>query len=180
MLCDRCHSRNATVHLNEIMGGADREIHLCEKCSRDVGLNRGGEDLSLSIPDMLTFLDVKEVSPEEVSVCRCCGMTYLDFQKTGRLGCSDCYVYFSKSNVIAGNMPDSPYGGKIPENYRIASEGAGEIVADEFSAGYGDSQCVEDSLQFELERAIDDERYEEAALLRDRIQECKRKEGSRG
>ena len=34
MLCDRCHGREAVVHVTQIINGHRTELHLCEECAR--------------------------------------------------------------------------------------------------------------------------------------------------
>ncbi len=182
MLCERCNSNDATMHMSEIIGGFDREIHLCERCSREVGLNRGRSPFSLSIPELLDFLKIREFTAEkEIHLCPCCGMKFSDFQRIGKFGCSECYTSFTTAKSFLDRvMLGVPYEGKVPRNYRSLGRGMGEILSEEFLPEEPSREYMGDSLESRLEKAIDEERYEEAALLRDRICEIKKREGSRG
>ncbi len=38
MLCERCHQREATIHLSQTHDGETVEQHLCEVCAKEIGL----------------------------------------------------------------------------------------------------------------------------------------------
>ena len=44
MLCDRCHGREATVHMTQIINGQQTECHLCPACAAEMGVMEGAED----------------------------------------------------------------------------------------------------------------------------------------
>ena len=95
MICEKCRKINATIHLSQVREGKMTVIHLCEKCSLNFGIDTGVNVYSLSGTDMLSFLNVNEIDdPINVKSCLNCGTSFFDFKKTGRFGCSECYVIF--------------------------------------------------------------------------------------
>ena len=38
MLCENCKQREATVRYSENINGVRKEMHLCEECSRELGI----------------------------------------------------------------------------------------------------------------------------------------------
>jgi len=38
MVCDNCRERDAVVHLTQVVEGAVTQVHLCEKCAADKGV----------------------------------------------------------------------------------------------------------------------------------------------
>ena len=74
MFCERCKNNEATIHLSEVVKNMKSEVHLCEQCAREVGLNTKISNFSLTLPEMLTFLNIDE-SPDFRSAGRChsCG-----------------------------------------------------------------------------------------------------------
>lgn len=44
MLCDRCHGREATVHMTQIINGQRTECHLCPACAAEMQVMKGAED----------------------------------------------------------------------------------------------------------------------------------------
>ena len=81
MICERCKKRDSTVHLTEIIKSVRSEVHLCEQCARDIGFNAKLSNYSLSIPDMLSFLD-DDMAENDTGVCPCCGSTAAGFGMT--------------------------------------------------------------------------------------------------
>lgn len=157
MLCDICGKRAATVHLTEIIDGNIQELHLCEDCA----LKKSQEmQKSFSLGDMLASL-VETVSSEEESlICPRCGLTYSEFRKTGRLGCSNCYSAFKRqlTQLIKTVQGSNLHTGKVPV-------GVPSLKID-FQ--------IED-LKRKLKRAVELEEFEEAAKLRDKIHELEKK-----
>lgn len=176
MLCERCKNIEATIHLTEIIKDVKSEVHLCESCAREIGLNSKLSNFSLSIPEMLSFLDVSEIDESSAgSVCKSCGLSFMDYSRENKLGCPDCYVYLKDSmkSVIAGYHGATRHAGKQP-----AMTGA---VAAETCARTVRTVTMKksiDELKAQLNHAVYEERYEDAAQLRDRIHEMEREKGS--
>lgn len=169
MYCERCRNSEATIHLTEIIKDVKSELHLCEKCARDIGLNAKLSNFSLSIPEMLSFLDVNEIEGcPEGSVCATCGVTFLDYSREGRLGCPDCYEYLGESlhSVIAAYHGATRHSGKHP----LGSEDHGACVRPSRSSVRPARMKAEEYRDL-LEQAVREERYEEAAVLRDALRE---------
>ena len=107
-----------------------------------------------------SLFDMVENSNSNVDRCPKCGITFSDFKSTGLLGCSYCYEHFSKSLIptikrVQGGLLHT---GKIPKN---ASQ---EVV----------SRRKVDELKLRLKELIQEENFEEAAKVRDEIQELKK------
>ena len=170
MLCERCKKNEATIHLSEVIKDMKSEIHLCEACANEVGLNAKISNFSLSISEMLTFLNVDEITDyNDGKYCTNCGSSFIDYKRDGKLGCPNCYNNMSEfiTPVITSHHGEKKHTGKSPlynetpyynnddlRNYKVNDETA-------------------DYLQAQLASAVDDERYEEAAILRDRIKNIK-------
>lgn len=168
MYCERCKSSEATIHLSEVIKDMKSEVHLCESCAREVGLNTKISNFSLSLPEMLTFLNVDEVTDyKDGKHCPTCGSDFLDYKRDGKLGCPECYNYLSEYlvPVLAGFHGDKRYIGKFP----VFNEDAG---FQEKAFKEDNSKAVNaDDLQSQLDSAVNEERYEDAAVLRDRIRD---------
>src|SRR3989338_1259671 len=87
--------------------------------------------------------------------CRNCGMTYEDFRKFGRLGCSECYEAFKGqlSTLLKKVHGSNQHLGKTP--VRIPQVEKKRI------------ECLQE-LKNQLMEAIQMEDFEKAADLRDR------------
>ena len=176
MLCERCKNIEATIHLTEIIKDVKSEVHLCESCAREIGLNSKLSTFSLSIPEMLSFLDVSEVDEFSAgSVCTSCGLSFMDYSRDNKLGCPDCYEHLHDSlkSVIAGYHGATRHVGKQP-----SAPGSLTVAAYEHPVRTVTTKKSIDELRTQLNRAVYEERYEEAAQLRDRINEMEREKGS--
>ena len=163
MLCDACKKNEAVVHYAEVVNGEIKKLNICEQCAKEKGF---GVEVSFSMGDMLGGL-IKDSSMEidkTVKVensCRTCGMTYEEFRKTGRLGCDKCYEIFEKKliSILDTIHKHTRHKGKIPKDYR-----------DKFN-----SIMKIKELNKMLKEAVDNEEFEEAAVLRDKIRHLTRK-----
>lgn len=156
MLCNVCHKNEATVHLTEIIDNQITELHLCEECARQKGAQMeqhfGLADLLAGLADLGQQFEV--VGKTELK-CSNCGLSYEDFRRIGRLGCSECYHVFKDSlGVLLKRIH-----GSIQHLGHVPLKKAEDVK----------KQSEVDVLKSKLERAIKMEEFEEAARLRDKI-----------
>ncbi len=178
MYCERCKKLEATIHLTEIIKDVKSELHLCENCARDIGLNSKLSNFSLSIPEMLSFLDINEMEDyPDGAACASCGVTFMDYSREGRLGCPDCYDSLGHSlvSVIAGYHGATMHTGKHPDNRDTTSPGAATGTTRAISL-----KKTSEEYRRMLEGAVIEERYEEAAVLRDRIRDLESRDKRKG
>ena len=157
MKCKFCQNP-ATVHLTDIVNKKKRELHLCEACAKEHNLIPEAPE-ELDIPALLQFLmsqskDEKDKSDPNSAVCPHCGIKYAQFRAQGRLGCPADYEVFRAAlePLLERIHRHAKHVGKTPARFRVQRREA-DIV----------------ELQKQLAEAVRDERYEEAAQLRDRI-----------
>lgn len=155
MLCCVCKEKPATVHLTEIKGDKVQKVDLCEACAKSKGVN----DSSFALADLLLGLGASqeiEQSTGGVEVkCPQCGFTQADFKKSGRLGCAECYKTFVEGleGLLKTMHKGTRHIGKVPEALRRSRDTADQLKA----------------LQKKLAKAIEEEDFEQAAVLRDEI-----------
>lgn len=162
MLCDICGKKEATVHLTEIVNDQISKLNLCEDCAREKGAEMeehfGLSELLAGLTDMGT-----SVEPETAISIKCpnCGLTYQNFRKLGRLGCSECYEAFKKelSPLLKRIHGSDRHVGKVPLK-------GGKTIKE--------TRTLQD-LKMQLEKAIQMEEFEEAAKLRDKIKDLENK-----
>ncbi len=162
MLCNICGKTEATVHLTEIINDQVTKLHLCEACAREKGAEMeehfGLNDLLAGLVDMGTNL---ETEATESIKCPNCGLTYQNFRKIGRLGCSECYEAFKKQigPILKRIHGQDRHTGKVPLK----------------SGKTRDDANVLQDLRQRMEKAIQFEEFEEAARLRDEIKKLEAK-----
>ena len=156
MKCDVCQKTEATVYLTQIVEGKMQKVNLCEKCAKEKGVS---DPTGFAMADLLLGLGATqqiEHGGQPAQKCPVCGFTQIDFKKTGRLGCSACYDTFADglANLLKGMHKGLKHTGKMPARLsrRIA-------MADRVKV-----------LETDLKKAVKDEKYEDAARLRDEIQ----------
>ena len=176
MLCDNCKVNQATVHLTEIIDEEMTELHLCEDCAREKSATMeqhfGLSDLLAGLADLGAQIGTETGSE---LVCPNCGMTYNDFKRIGRLGCSECYQAFEKSLSV------------LLKRIQGSSQHLGKTLSQNLSSGpptparspaAPKPERAKDALQElreKLQKAIREEAFEEAAKLRDKIRELEKK-----
>ena len=149
--CQRC-SNPATLHITEVHSvGSYDELHLCETCAHKYlhdspQLAKGGKIQAGSEEDESVF-------PQHE--CPHCGLKFTDFRNTGRLGCSHDYQIFKEELVplLENIHGDARHCGKAPRQGSKHKEAENAIV----------------QLRLKLKNAVNDEDYEEAARIRDKI-----------
>lgn len=151
--CDIC-SKLATVHLTQIVNGKIHKIDLCETCAKEKGVT---DPNGFSLADLLASgVDSQEVEPSTSDlVCRGCGFTPEDYKKLGRLGCPSCYEDLAPmiAPMLAHMHKGTNHTGKVPENSLARLEIESEVA----------------EINAQLQQAIEEERYEDAARLRDEL-----------
>lgn len=166
MVCQECGEKQASLHFTKIVNGEKTEFHLCESCAREKGEILPGGQNGFSIHNLLSGMlnfdyphqttTKKQSSPRDLR-CETCGLTYQQFSKIGRFGCSDCYRHFEPAleplfRRVHGNTTHS---GKVPER----------------TGGQLKLKRELEELKAELDLRVRREEFEEAARIRDRIRE---------
>jgi protein arginine kinase activator len=164
MLCCVCKQKEATVHLTQIAGEKMQKVDLCEECAKEKGVN---DPAAFSLADMLLGLGVSQEMEEAAGgvdlKCPHCGFSQADFKKAGRLGCAHCYETFSEGleSLLKTMHKGTRHKGKIPLALR-GSQGLREKIM---------------GLQKKLEKAVEEEDFEQAAQVRDEIKAARTKLG---
>jgi len=153
--CNLC-SKDATVHLTQIVNSKVHKVDLCEACAQAKGV---ADPKGFSLADLLLNASLNP-EPETGGVrCESCGFTQADFKKQGRLGCPLCYEAFRPViEPMLENMHNgTAHTGKVPHRAL-----ARKSLYDRLT-----------KLELDLTDAIKSERYEDAARTRDEINQVK-------
>lgn len=158
MKCDICGSRRALIHIQQIAGNEEININICEKCAKDKGLTINNKELGVSLKNLLgNFDQIKKAieSRDNAKTCSECGNTIEQLKKTGKTGCPACYREFNKyiSSFLKKTAGACEHRGKYPFRISILSRRIRQM----------------DNLNLKLKDAVEGEKFEHAAYLRDRI-----------
>lgn len=172
MLCSHCNKKEATFHYKTVTNGKTAEIHLCAECANELGFAEkysdifgGGMDVN-SILNQFFSLAGKKTGADSSLVCPQCGTDYAQFNSTGLVGCDKCYDVFS--DAIEAMLQRTQ--GATVHNGKISGPDSEEIK----------KQNEIGRLKAELQKSILEEKYEEAAKLRDRIKALEKEEKDNG
>lgn len=166
MLCQHCQKIEATTHVKTMINGDYAEYRLCPQCAHELGYDNMFSDFTADFGGLLgSFLSAALPARSGATHCKLCGSTMDDIKRTGKVGCSECYdTFFSElMPTIRSIHGNTEHIGKRPviEYEKIEDEKPEE-------AQKGESV---DDLRAQLKQAIEDENFERAAQLRDRIKE---------
>ncbi len=168
MMCDECGKSPATVRFEQIINGKRIVTNLCRECAAKKGVLNVFFQPGFSINNLLSaILGSQMTGPPalepggEEDRCPVCGLSYRDFARAGRLGCSRCYKTFEeKLDPLLRRIHGSDrHVGKAP-----ARAGGAALIKREL-----------EGLKRQLQSAVAKEAYEKAAQLRDRIKSLEAK-----
>ena len=147
---------DAAVFLTQIVDGKMQKVNLCEGCSKEKGVQ---DPTGFALADLLLGIGAAEEIEKGGSSTRCtvCGFTQADFKKTGRLGCSSCYVAFAEglNSLLKAMHKGTSHVGKLPAHAQKTL-----ALSDRMK-----------TLAENLRKAVQEENYETAAALRDEIRQ---------
>ena len=182
MKCENCGRNEANVKYTQIINGEKKQMFLCEECSQKLGINDLHFNMPISFTSFLSdfFNDMNDISlmptlGEESNIkCRKCGLTWDDFLHTGKFGCSNCYDDFElRIDPILRSMQGATnHVGRLGE-VRQGNE-VKQNLDDKVQKEENENVRKIEKLKNDLKQAIKEERYEDAAKIRDEI---KKEEG---
>jgi len=164
MLCCICNEKEAKVHLTQIVNDKMQKVDLCEQCSKEKGVN---DPAGFSLADLLLGLgasqEMEQASGGPDLKCPHCGFSQADFKKAGRLGCSECYKTFAEGldALLKSMHKGTKHIGKVPHALQQTRDLAEKLK----------------SLQKKLDKAVAEEDFEQAAVVRDEMKTAKERLG---
>lgn len=181
MKCENCGNNDANVKYTQIINGEKKQMFLCEECSEKLGINDIHFNMPISFTSFLEdfFNDMSEVNlmpsiGNQNLECKTCGLTWDDFLHTGRFGCSNCYSDFENridpilrslhgATTHIGRIGEVKSGNNIKQN-----------LDDKIEKSENKKESKVEKLKDELKQAIKEERYEDAAKIRDQLKDLEK------
>lgn len=163
MLCQSCGKNTATNRVKTIINGALSEYALCPECAGKLGYADLFGDWGFDFGTILgNMFQKNEKETVQAAQCDYCGASFEEIVKTGKVGCAECYKLFYNRLIpsirrIHGN---AVHQGKKPGSAAMVLRPKTEL------------KPVETELevkQKEMEKAIKEQNFEYAAILRDEI-----------
>lgn len=164
MKCQKCGANNANTHVKTIINGEFKEYDLCSECAHKLGYTNVFADMDNDFSSLLGSF-FTNVLPARTQATRCefCGSTYAEIAKTGQVGCAHCYGLFADQlypsiRRIHGN---TTHCGKNSGRQAAQAQKPAEMTKEQ--------QIAE--LKKQLDAAVQEQDFERAAELRDKIKE---------
>jgi len=172
LICENCKERPASVIIKKGNTGESVEQHLCEKCafqSQTFHFDPNQEPLSIQQFLSQWFGTAEPFKTEQQArvnkfdgiECPGCQLTFSKFLDIGKFGCATCYDTFRQHlpNVFGKlHSGHATHTGKIPVS---------------FNRVYAIKRKVEE-VRAKMQDAVKEERFEEAAALRDEANELQK------
>ncbi|MDB5313542.1 MAG: UvrB/uvrC motif protein [Gemmataceae bacterium] len=153
--CQRC-PKQATLHITEVLG-EDRfeEVHLCEDCAKKYLYEPQKKAAAAKSAEVLGEGDEPDAVGEKQ--CEACGIKFVEFRNHGRLGCPHDYDAFKDDllPLLESVHGDTKHTGKSPRRLPRAKGAQLELA----------------QLRRQLQQLVTEEKYEDAARIRDRIKD---------
>lgn len=161
MQCENCGERPAAIHLTQIVNNSVTKLHLCDECAADKGVHTQSAVSKSPLSGLLASIGtgVAGAIPPgtHAGACPSCGATLNDFRETGRLGCPECYDTFK------GHLRD------LLRRLHGSSHHMGKSYAQPGQPPEDAATATLVELRDQLRLAVENEQFELAAELRDRI-----------
>ena len=156
MKCSNCGKNNANITYKQNINGEIINLNLCESCAHKLGIFNSFDDIFSPM-----ILDLDYILPEEIK-CPKCGYTFSKYKATGLFGCDECYNTFKKEidSILPKIQGKNRHVEKISKKSTMKDEKLTEL----------------DKLKEELQQLIKEEKFEDAAVIRDKIKALEKKE----
>ncbi|MBQ7666724.1 MAG: hypothetical protein IJS46_01875 [Kiritimatiellae bacterium] len=166
MKCEICHLHDASRVMKRPIDGVESELYVCDECARTAATPSSVPESSLpagvprSVTDVLFSMGLPVSSAKDIpsAVCPVCGLSRGDLREKRRLGCPHCFEVFGADirTFLSEQVPVGPAAGNSPVEAVCGREVA--------------------KTRADLDRAVAEERFEDAARLSRHLAELKREE----
>ncbi|MBE6703535.1 MAG: hypothetical protein E7585_09050 [Ruminococcaceae bacterium] len=161
MKCENCKTNEATFFYEEIINGESKSLRLCAACAAKMkGEHKLFTATDSALPFHANFLDglfglSGNTKSESGKSCPGCSATWQELRNSGKAVCPRCYETFGEElkptlRSLHGNVT---HVGRAPAGRRAQKEKRDRLA----------------DLKNRLAEAIRDEKFEDAAALRDEI-----------
>lgn len=155
MKCSNCGKNIATITYKQNINGEVTNLNLCESCAHKLGIFNSFENIFSPM-----ILDMDYILPEEIK-CKNCGYTLSKYKSTGLFGCDNCYNTFKNEidNILLKIQGKNRHVGNLNKaKSNTSSKEKNEIQ----------------ELKEKLQQLIKEEKFEEAAIIRDEIKKLEK------
>ncbi len=153
--CHKC-TKPATYHITELVSEEQwEELHLCEECYHKFFYEAHQQGAAGPKSEAGQAEETEEANLLNQRECPVCGIKFVEFRNSGRLGCPHDYQEFREelAPLLENIHGETRHCGKTPRRLPQNKQTQSELI----------------QLRKQLQQAVTREAYEDAARLRDRI-----------
>lgn len=181
MKCDVCENE-ATVFLTQIINGQMTTVNLCDACSKAKGVT---DEAGFGLAEAFLSSHPTSSHAAHEPACEACGFTASQLKKIGRMGCPECYNTFREGldNLLRAMHKGTTHKGKVPARAELIPDippparplpptlkpETTSEPAQPAPASQPPAKPTVAQLREQLENAVREERYEDAAALKKEI-----------
>ncbi len=167
MVCQACGKNTATTHVKTTVNGKLTEYYLCDGCAAQQGYGNIFDGWGLG--SLMSGLMGAAPAQRAVRRCPTCGASFDEITSSGKIGCANCYRVFRSQllPVIQRVHGTVRHKGKAPGGSALrVVDAPKQMVAVETTR-------LEEKRRL-LQKAIEAQDFERAAVLRDEIRELEK------
>lgn len=166
MKCSHCNNNEANTHIKRTINGKTQEMYLCSECAKKLGVMDEFDFEPFTMDSFFGNLLGAGASALNslagIDRCSYCGSSLNDIINSGKAGCSNCYTKFEDRltpSIEKLHGRTKHVGKNVTYTYE----------KDEKESDQETSINELDKLKAELKVAIQEQRFEDAAIIRDKI-----------
>jgi protein arginine kinase activator len=171
MKCTHCHDREANTHIKRIINGRKEEMYLCEDCAKELGVMDSFDFEPFTMDSFFGNLLGAGASALNslagIDRCTSCGSSFNDIINSGKVGCADCYTKFD--DRLAPTIEKIHGRTKHVGKHVTYTEEPEKSNSEKVNNPQTPQANPIDKLKEELKIAIKEQRFEDAAVIRDKI-----------
>ncbi len=169
MICQACGKNTATTHIKTTVNGKLTEIYLCPDCAREQGYAHLFDDWGFS--SLMSGLLGAAAPQRQVQKCPSCGQSFEEISRSGKIGCAECYKTFRSQllPMIQRVHGTARHKGKVPGGSAL------QVVDTNKQMVAVETSQIDEKKRL-LQKAIEAQNFEQAAVLRDEIKELEKKQ----
>lgn len=167
MVCENCKQRHANVTVTQVQNGQKLTHHYCEVCASQFHpFHFEVQEEPISLQQFITNwfgapvqqqFNNKAKPQQQATSCPKCGFTFKKFLKEGKFGCAECYTTFHD---------------QLPTIFEKLHGGTEHVGKAEQLGGEKQKLIHQiEELREKIQQAIEQELFEEAAVIRDQIKQ---------
>jgi protein arginine kinase activator len=162
MKCDSCGQSEATIHQIHVVDDEIKHLQLCEDCAKD----QNSESLQGETGVEEAFSNLEDAE-DETEQCPSCGMTLSELRNRNKVGCENCYLTFRDQ---LESLVHRIHGAEQHVGDDLVNTADSEPMESSGGLGKVSENKKKQMLEKRLEKRVEEEDYERAAELRDRIE----------